>query len=105
MDLNLIPGLYEATGIVYLVRPTRDGRRLYAMRLTVTAKGIQSEYDKGIVHYLTLEDRMPRARAVELMRLCGRCLICHRRLKDPNSIERGMGPVCGRFLVNGIGRS
>jgi hypothetical protein len=98
MDLNLTPGLYEATGIAYLVRPTRDGQRLYAMRLTVTASGIESEYDKGIVHYLTPEDRMSRKRAVELMRICRRCLVCHRALEDEKSIERGMGPVCGKFL-------
>lgn len=68
MDLNLTPGLYEATGIVYLVRPTQDGQRLYAMRLTVTASGIESAYDKGIVHYLTLEDRPPRTEKREIHR-------------------------------------
>lgn len=95
---ELTPGLYEATGIVYLVRPTKDGRRLYAMRLTITTQGIHAEYDKGIVHYLALEDRMSRERAVQLMRICRCCLICRRRLKDPNSIERGMGPTCGKYL-------
>lgn len=98
MDLSLTPGLYEATGIAYLVRPTQDGQRLYAMRLTVTASGIKSEYDKGIVHYLTPEDRMSRARAIELMRICRRCLVCHRPLKNLDPVERGMGPVCGKFL-------
>lgn len=99
MDSALTPGLYEATGVAYLVRPTRDGRRLYAMRLTVTAQGgVTSEYDKGIVHYLAPEDRMTRERAVQLMRICRCCLICRRRLKDPNSIERGMGPVCGKYF-------
>lgn len=98
MDSTLTPGLYEATGMVYLVRPTKDGRRLYAMRLTVTASGVASEYDKGIVHYLAPEDRMSRERAIQLMRICHCCLVCHRRLKDPNSIERGMGPICGKYL-------
>src|SRR5688572_8415107 len=101
MDLALTPGLYEATGIVYLVRPTRDGLRLYAMRLTITAKGIHSEYDKGIVHYLAPGDRMSRERAVELMRICRCCLVCRRRLTSETSIERGMGPVCGRYLLSG----
>jgi hypothetical protein len=49
MDINLVPGLYESLDVPYLVRPTQDGLRLYAMRLTVTAKGIQREYDKGAV--------------------------------------------------------
>ena len=99
MDLALAPGLYEAVDIPYLVRPTKDGLRLYAMRLTVTASGIEREYDKGIVHYLTPEDRMTKERAVALMRICRRCLVCNRKLKDLNSIERGMGPVCGRYLL------
>lgn len=96
---NLTPGLYEATEMIYLVRPTRDGRRLYAMRLYVTAQGIRSEYDKGAVHYLEPEDRMSHERAVQLMRICHCCLVCRRRLKDLNSIERGMGPICGKYLL------
>lgn len=100
MDLTLAPGLCEATGIAYLVRPTKDGQRLYAMRLIVSVNRITAEYDKGIVHYLTSEDRMSRQRAIELMRICRRCLVCRRPLKDVNSIERGMGPICGKFLGN-----
>ena len=29
-------------------------------------------------------------------KLHGRCLSCHRRLKDPESMKRGLGPVCQR---------
>lgn len=28
-----------------------------------------------------------------------RCARCHRALKDPESIEKGMGPVCRRKTV------
>jgi hypothetical protein len=99
MDPALTPGLYEiVTGIVFLVRPTQDGQRLYANRLTISANGIESEYDKGAVHLLAPDDRMSRERAIQLMRICHRCLVCHRRLKNMDSIERGMGPVCGKFL-------
>lgn len=102
MDPNLTPGFYEiVTGAIFLVRPTQDGRRLYANRLTVTAQGITSEYDKGAVHLLAADDRLTRAQVLDLTRLCRRCLVCHRRLKTLDSIERGMGPVCGKYLPPG----
>ena len=92
------PGLYESIDGIYLVRPTRDGRRLYAEELFIDDDGIDHEYSSGAIYRLYPEDRMPRARAIELMRRCRCCLVCRRALKDPNSIERGMGPVCGKFL-------
>lgn len=103
MDIDLVPGLYEILDTPYLVRPSQDGLRLYAMRLTVTASGVKSEYDKGMVYRLTREDRLSRERAVQLMKICCRCLVCNRKLKDLASIERGMGPVCGKFLLPRVG--
>lgn len=93
------PGLYESVDGIFLVRPTRDGQRLYAEQLVeIDRSGITVEYAQGAVYRLYPEDRMSRERAIELMRICRRCLVCRRRLKDENSIERGMGPVCGKFL-------
>lgn len=93
------PGLYESVDGIYLVRPTRDGLRLYAEQLVeIDRSGITVEYAQGAVYRLYPEDRMSRERAVELMRICRRCLVCRHQLKDPNSIERGMGPVCGKYL-------
>lgn len=92
------PGLYESADSIYLVRPTRDGQRLYAEELFIDDDGIDHEYSSGAIYRLYPEDQMPRARAIELMRRCRRCLVCRRALKDLNSIERGMGPVCGKYL-------
>lgn len=93
------PGLYESVNGIYVVRPTRDGLRLYADQLlSISRSGIVKEYCPGAVYNLYPEDRMPRERAIELMRSCRRCLVCRRPLKDLNSIERGMGPVCGKYL-------
>lgn len=92
------PGLYESADRIYLVRPTRDGLRLYAEELFIDDDGIDHEYSSGAVYRLYPEDLMPRERAIQLMRRCRRCLVCRRPLKDLNSIERGMGPVCGRYL-------
>lgn len=94
------PGLYESVDGIFLVRPTRDGRRLYAEQLVqIDRTGITVEYAQGVIYRLYPEDRMQPARAIELMRICGRCLVCRRRLKNVDSVERGMGPVCGRFLA------
>lgn len=92
------PGLYESIDGIYLVRPTRDGQRLYAEQLFIDDDGIDHKYSSGAIYRLYPEDQMPRARAIELMRRCRHCLVCRRALKDPNSIERGMGPICGKFL-------
>lgn len=93
------PGLYESIDGIFLVRPTRDGKRLYAEELVeIDRSGITVEYAQGAVYRLYPEDRMTRERAIELMRICRRCLVCRRRLNNPDSIERGMGPICGRFL-------
>lgn len=35
-------------------------------------------------------------------RIKSRCVVCGRTLTNPNSIERGMGPVC--FRKQGIGK-
>jgi len=93
------PGLYESVDGIFLVRPTRDGQRLYAEQLVkIDRSGITVEYAHGAVYRLYPEDRMQRARAIELMRICRRCLVCRRSLKNPDSVERGMGPICGKFL-------
>lgn len=92
------PGLYESLNGIYLVRPTRDGLRLYAQRLEIDRTGITQERAPGAIYNLYPEDRMSRARAIELMRQCRRCLVCRHLLTDLDSIERGMGPVCGKYL-------
>lgn len=38
--------------------------------------------------------RDPLAAAIEHGRLTGACAICSRKLTDPKSVERGIGPIC-----------
>ncbi len=33
---------------------------------------------------------------VALSEKCGRCERCHRKLKDPESMKRGLGPICAK---------
>ena len=39
-------------------------------------------------------DEDPVGKAREHGRLTGQCSICGRRLTDPVSVERGIGPIC-----------
>jgi hypothetical protein len=104
-DANLVPGVYEVAGEVYVVKYNREKTNLYAKRLVglnyagrVTEAGtkidIDFEYDKGAIFNITLNDRMPVERAKELTTLYGKCIACGIRLKAGKSVENGIGPVC-----------
>lgn len=104
MTAALQPGVYERNGEVFVVKPNREGTRVYAKRLVeitgqrLTEAGskipIEFEYAPGAVFALRIEHRMPVDRARELTIRYGRCLNCGRVLKDADSVERGIGPVC-----------
>jgi hypothetical protein len=98
------PGVYEVDGEVFVVKPNRQGTRVYAKRL-VTINGTRLteadshehfdfEYAPGAIRRIRPEHRMDLERAKELTIRYGRCLNCGRRLKDATSVERGIGPVC-----------
>jgi hypothetical protein len=102
---KLTPGVYEVDGQVYVVRPTKDKQRTYAMRLVEVSGSrltegeagkiqIDFEYDKGAIFKIKPEHRMPFERAKELTILYSRCIVCGRHLKDNKSVEQGIGPVC-----------
>jgi hypothetical protein len=101
---ELEPGVYETTEGVFVVKPNRDGTRVYAKRLVeisaerATEAGtrveIEFEYAPGAVHRIKPEDKMPVDRAKELTIRYGRCINCGRRLKAAQSVEQGIGPVC-----------
>lgn len=100
---KLTPGVYEVDGTVYVVKPTRDKQRTYAMRLVQSAPrateagtrvDIDFEYDKGAIFKIRAEHRMPFERAKELTVLYSRCIVCGRHLDASRSVEQGIGPVC-----------
>jgi len=101
-------GAYEKDGEIFIVKPTRDGQRLYALKLVeapserVTEAGehvhFDFEYAKGAIFKLTEADKMPIERARQLMIRYGRCIVCGRRLKKAESVERGIGPVCIKYF-------
>lgn len=105
----LEPGVYEVDGVVYVVKPNRAKTGLYAKRLVEIGGRRLSEdggrvriefvYAPGAVQLILPEHRMPADRARTLTLVYGRCLNCGRRLKDAESVERGIGPVCAKAFA------
>jgi hypothetical protein len=102
---DLTPGVYEPeAGRIYVVKPNREGTRLYAKRLVeinadrVAESGdtvqIEFEYDRGAIFSIKPEHRMPLERAEQLTLRYGRCINCGRKLKAAKSVRQGIGPVC-----------
>lgn len=108
---RLTPGVYEVNGEIFNVKFNKAKTNLYAQRLIelpgvdrLAESGdvvhIEFEYAPGVVRRLRPHHRMPIGRARELTIRYGRCLACGRRLKNADSVERGIGPVCRRAFTN-----
>lgn len=88
------PGYFRHEGTIYKVLPSRaNPERLYAKELVVEGCWVMA---RGMVYRLTEEDRMPTEAIAEYGRVTGHCLLCGRLLTDPESIDRGVGPVCAK---------
>lgn len=104
------PGVFEKDGEIFVVKPTRDKQRLYAMklveapsdRLNVEGEHVKFdfEYAKGVIYNLSETDRMDLERAKKLMIRYGKCIVCGKKLKVATSVERGIGPVCIKYFKN-----
>ena len=107
---ELATGVYEtADGAIFVVKPNRERSRMYAKQLVeiggvrATESGervnIEFEYAPGAIFRLTPDMKMPMNRARELTIRYGRCIVCGRHLKDAESVERGIGPVCAQSFA------
>ena len=107
IDPDLVPGVYEIDGEVYVVKLNREKTGLYAKRLVVLGDGvvrateagsrvrsIDFQYAPGAIYKIKIADRMPVDRAKELIVLYGCCIACGRRLTAAKSVENGIGPYC-----------
>lgn len=88
------PGFYTHDGDVYVVVENKAKTNAYAKRMNL-ATG-RWEYAPGVVKRLT--DRLTIEQAAALGHLHGRCVCCGAELSDPESVERGIGPVCAKRL-------
>lgn len=90
-------GVYRREDTIYRVQWNRGKTHRYAMRL-VLDEGATSgrwEYANGIVYTLREDERLSLDEAKEFGRRTGVCCVCGAELTNPQSIEAGIGPICG----------
>lgn len=88
-------GFYMVDGDVYEVVKAKAGHH-YAMLLDPSTG--RFEYAKGAMVKLTADAKMTLEQASAFGHAFGRCCCCGATLTNPDSIERGIGPICaGRF--------
>jgi hypothetical protein len=94
------PGMYVLNQITYRVKRAKASGNLYAMRYVPEAvtKADRFVYAAGIVKTLQVTDRMTEDQARALGHQFGICCVCGAELTDPVSVERGIGPVCGKRI-------
>ena len=107
------PGVYQLpTGEIYVVKPNKEHSHVYAKKLIevssrrLTESGqyvdFDFEYEKGAIWKLRPEYLMTFDQAKQLMIRYGRCIVCGRRLKVAESVERGIGPVCIKYFRRSV---
>jgi hypothetical protein len=105
------PGAFEYGGHVYIVKHNRAKTNLYAQKVVEAPSDrlnqkdervpIELEYERGAMAFLREEHRLDADRAKELTIRYGRCIVCGKRLKVAESLERGIGPVCWKRVKHG----
>lgn len=94
------PGYYVTEdGTFVVVVTNRAGTATYAKQLIVakTATGRSKarwQYTPGLGFTVAASRPMTLTEATKFGHLHGVCLVCCRTLTDPESVKRGIGPVC-----------
>lgn len=93
-------GIYESQGAVFRVYlGQQSGKMLVKL---VELPGVDQLFPEPSYRYLGSADkhlpadarRLPLEEVGRLGVASGTCLVCGRRLDDPESVDRGIGPVC-----------
>jgi hypothetical protein len=93
---ELTEGAYLLDGKAVLVQRSRESKRLYAKVWDADAE--KFVYAKGVQYRLRAEHRATLEQLEEFGKAFGVCGECGRTLTNPESIERGIGPICaGKF--------
>lgn len=88
-----------ADGSIYKVQRSTQSGRVYAKALVENNGSWSFEYAPGTVKILSERTLMTLDEAKEFGALYGTCCVCARTLTNEESIEAGIGPVCGGRLV------
>jgi hypothetical protein len=93
----LTVGYYLQEDTVYAIVKAKTSDNLYAKRLVSTERGSASwEYARGAMNHLVAAHRLTLDDAKAMGTRLGVCVICAATLTDPESVERGIGPVCAK---------
>lgn len=87
-------GYYLRDGAMYRIVNNRAGTRQYAKVLVVDGNHGRWEYAAGAMRLLTPAYALTPEQAAEFGHQNGICGICGAELTDPQSVARGVGPVC-----------
>ncbi len=102
---ELEPRIYRPKGgDIFKVQRTRDGQRVYAKqlvqiggrRIVESDEVVQFEFEfaPGALRWLKGEDRISEDEARAFGIRYGICCVCGTRLKDADSVQAGIGPIC-----------
>lgn len=88
-------GYYLQEDTVYKVVKAKHSDRLYAKALHSSEYGHASwDYAPGAMNHLRGAHRLTVEQAAAMGTRLGACVVCGKALTDPESVERGIGPVC-----------
>ena len=99
------PGYYYLTAedIFIVVVMNKAGDRRYAKKLVVREQNGRKKaewlYAPGLVLGVAGLEPMTLEQAAQFGHLHGVCFKCCKPLTDPESVKRGMGPVCAKALA------
>lgn len=93
-------GMYVMDQVTYRVKRAKASGNLYAMRFVpeAIAKADRFVYAAGVARALTPDHRMSEDQARALGHEFGICCVCGAELSDPESVARGIGPVCAKRI-------
>ena len=97
---QITPGIYEAADTLLLYRAYlgQNSGKMLCKRVVFYehAGDIAYEYAGAADRFLQGARRLTREEVAErtLAYGSGTCMVCGRRLDDPESVDRGIGPVC-----------
>lgn len=89
-------GIYRRTadGAMFRVQTSEEGNRYAKLLLESGGWG----YERGAIYTLRADERLTLAQLEEWGLSTGVCAICGRLLSTPESVARGIGPICaGRY--------
>jgi hypothetical protein len=88
---EIVPEGFYCVGIDYFkVQTSKTTGKRYAKIWT----GSTWSYNAGGVYKLTLADKLTEEQAAMFGKKTGHCCICSKLLTNPESVAKGIGPVC-----------